>query len=194
MADEPSPDLPTRVQNFISNFELDDISENVDAVRSNVLDGQLGSRGELYFVSQIVLVLCILGGGVPFIGDLLFLLFGPGILITGLGVTLISLVDLGDSLSPWPVPSDNGIKTSGIYAEIRHPTYAGLIAACIGISIISGSATRLLLTFALFSLLNTKAEKEEVEILKKYPDYADYQKKVKGRFFPDDLVPDFLSK
>ena len=181
-------ELQNKLQNLLGSINADGLTENLDAIKSNVISGELGSRGETYAVAQLLVLGCILGGGVPFAGDAAMFLLGPGLLFAGAGVIFVSVNDLGDSLSPWPVPSGNGLKTGGLYAEMRHPTYAGLLAACAGGSIVTDSATRLLLTALLFYSLDVKSDYEEEELLMKYPEYATYQATVTSKFFPESII------
>jgi protein-S-isoprenylcysteine O-methyltransferase Ste14 len=99
---------------------------------------------------------------------------------------------LGGGLSPFPVPvdsSDEGVVSEGIYGQLRHPMYAGLLASCAGFSILTGSATRLLLTALLIYVLDVKSNFEEEELIKKYPvEYEAYMKEVEGKFFPQKLL------
>lgn len=173
-----------------SNINFDDVLSNVDAIKANTMEGEVGQRGEIYSVAQAVIILCILSGGVPFIGDKLTILVGPGLFLLGAAAMVLGVSDLGTALTPWPVPpkGDTGLKTEGVYALIRHPLYAGVLAAMAGLSIITGSANRLLLTAILFYSLNIKAEYEEEEMTKKYPAYDSYKEAVPGRFFPAELV------
>jgi protein-S-isoprenylcysteine O-methyltransferase Ste14 len=188
MADRPMADLQSKVETFLNSFNPNDIMSNLEIIKQNTLEGNVGSRGEQYVIIQFSLLACILGGGIPVIGDTLMLLLGPGLFILGSGSIMLSILDLGDSLTPWPVPSSNGLKTSGLYAEMRHPMYAGLLSFCIGLSILTGSANRLFLTAILTYALDVKADYEEKELIKKYPDYTNYQNQVNSKFLPMTLV------
>mmetsp|Transcript_3723 Transcript_3723/g.4886 ORF Transcript_3723/g.4886 Transcript_3723/m.4886 type:complete len:291 (-) Transcript_3723:1940-2812(-) len=158
-----------------------------NAVRSNLTDGELGSRGEIYFVLQAVLVLCILFGDVPVIGDTLKIILGPGLVLLGGSVAALGVVELGANLSPFPKPPKNSaLVTDGlVFSEIRHPIYAGLIYLMVGISMWSGSAMRILLCVGLWYLLDIKSDFEEEELIKKFgSDYIEYRNKVKGKLVP----------
>jgi protein-S-isoprenylcysteine O-methyltransferase Ste14 len=151
---------------------------DIGTVFSNLSSGEVGTRGEVYFAAQASLVLCILIGGVPVIGAPLQGILGPGLLLGGLVLAVLSLVDLGsDSLSPFPAPPQTAtLKTSGIYAEMRHPMYTGLLTIMLGLSLWTNSADRLLLTALLLYLVEVKSEKEEEFLLEQFPtDYALYQ-------------------
>jgi Phospholipid methyltransferase len=130
------------ITQVISDFDVTDVIDNIKG------DGNqpLGSRGEVYFVAQAVLLIMIAVGGVPFIGPPLQALGGPGLLLGGILIGVLAFVDLGsDSLSPFPDPTvDGDLKTQGIYSKIRHPMYTANIMISAGLSILTNSADRLL--------------------------------------------------
>lgn len=88
---------------------------------------------------------------------------GPALLLGGTVVSFKALGDLGiDSLSPFPSPPrGSALKTEGIYGQMRHPMYTGLLMFMLGLSIATNNADRLLLTGLLWYLLEVKSEKEE---------------------------------
>eukprot|EP00560_Eucampia_antarctica_P009793 CAMPEP_0197830786 /NCGR_PEP_ID=MMETSP1437-20131217/7401_1 /TAXON_ID=49252 ORGANISM="Eucampia antarctica, Strain CCMP1452" /NCGR_SAMPLE_ID=MMETSP1437 /ASSEMBLY_ACC=CAM_ASM_001096 /LENGTH=211 /DNA_ID=CAMNT_0043433397 /DNA_START=310 /DNA_END=945 /DNA_ORIENTATION=- len=181
----PLSDLPTLP-------DLESIQATLKSSLENASQGEIGQRGEVYFIAQAILVLCILGGGVPYFGDTLLFLAGPGLLILGAAVIVAGLVGLGatDGITPWPKPLEKTeLVTTGIYSYIRHPMYAGLLSSMMGISVLSESAIRVLLTFVLYLVLDAKANYEESELNLLLPEYADYQDNlVKGRFFPAAIL------
>lgn len=181
-------DLISSLQDKVQNFDISSLMEAFDKAKDNALSGDVGERGELYFFAQAALILCVLGGGIPFIGDFLMLLLGPGLLVLGLGVVVVSVTDLGTSLSPWPKPSGEGLRTDGLYSKLRHPMYAGALAACAGLSIVTGSASRLLLTALLLYVLEVKSDFEEAQLREAYPEYAEYASRVKNKFFPQEVL------
>lgn len=67
---------------------------------------------------------------------------------------------------------------------MRHPLYAGLIWLGFGLSAVTYSETRFVLSCLLFSVLNYKAAKEEEAMLEKHgDDYASYMQQLQ-RFIP----------
>lgn len=158
-------------------------------VITNISSGELGSRGEIYFAIQAVLFLCILYGNIPVLGDVLTFLFGPVACLAGVAVAALGLKDLGSNLSPFPkVPENTELVQTGIFAEIRHPIYAGLLCFSLGLSIWTGSAMRMLLTGALWLLLEKKSDYEEASLIETFDGYTEYKKKVTGKFFPARLL------
>jgi len=150
-----------------------DISKVVDNSK-----GDMGRRGEAYFFAQAALIVCIVVGGVPVVGEPLQAVLGPLLLVSGFLVGVLSVVDLGsDSLSPYPKPVDSGnLKTTGVYSQMRHPMYTALMTVMLGLSVVTNSADRLLLTAFLYYLLEVKSDKEEIFLTEVYgSDYTDYQ-------------------
>ena len=179
------------VNDFLSN-SMNSVTNFFSSTLENVQDGELGSRGEAYFVLQMTLVLCILFGEIPFIGDFVSFLLGPGLLTLGASLMALGIAELGSSnLTPWPSPAKNSsLITNGlVFDEIRHPIYAGLLFSMFGVSMWSGSAMRVLLCVALSSLLDVKTDVEEVELVEKFgDDYVDYRERVKSKFIPHRLT------
>lgn len=193
--DQPTkmPDMPDfNVNDLLSkvpeiNFDLKNF--DVETIKNNLMDGTFGERGEVYAAAQFALLACIVGGGIPFIGGALMVLLGPCLMLAGAATVFLSVKDLGNNLSPWSVPPSGGdLVQDGIYAQLRHPQYAGLAAFSGGFSILTGSASSLLLTGVLFYVFTLVAEKEEVELSKTYPKYSKYSNTVVGRFFPEEIV------
>jgi protein-S-isoprenylcysteine O-methyltransferase Ste14 len=156
-------------------LDVDSIKANLQAAVKNSASGEFGTRGEAYFVAQAALVVCIALGGIPYVSGFANFVLGPGLLLIGLATIVISFQDLGTSLSPWPTPPDDGsLKTEGIYAQCRHPMYAGLLATLLGLSVLTDSADRLLLTGLLWYVLDVKTDKEEEGLQEMYSDYSNY--------------------
>jgi len=187
---------------------------NFDQIRSNVLDGEVGQRGEIYVILQVVLFVSIASGYIPFFGiqNILDIICGPFFLILGVLISLSSVLDLGKSLSPWPVvpmvntinkgdnnneeenDDDNDVAllvTSGFlsYGQVRHPLYLGVLLIGIGLSIVTNSVTRLLLTILLYYLFELKTEYEEKSLKDAYPiSYESYMEDVPTKFIPKLLL------
>ena len=147
----------------------------------------IGTRGESYFFVQAALIVAIAIGGVPGLSNLLLLLAGPGLLLMGIVILVISVLDMGESISPWPKPNGNGLIQDGLYGVVRHPMYFGLLATMTGFSVATNSMSRLLLTLLLLGAIEIKTDDEEEHLKKVYAgDYEEYQKKVTSKFIPID--------
>jgi protein-S-isoprenylcysteine O-methyltransferase Ste14 len=174
-----------------SSSDKKSISEVFAALQANISSGELGSRGEIYFILQMALVLCILFGNVPVIGNALFVILGPGSVLVGGTVVTLGVIDLGTNLTPWPKPPKEGsLVTEGlVFNEIRHPIYSGLLFLMFGLSMWSGSAMRVLLCVVLRYLLDFKSDLEEDELIKTFgSDYITYRERVQGKFIPYRLT------
>lgn len=104
------------------------------------------------------------------------LIFG----LMALGLIVKGLLDLGGNLTPLPYPKDNGqLIQSGAYSLVRHPLYSGIIFAALSWVVFQFSLSHLIATAVLFAFFNAKASREEIWLTQKYPEYSDYQHRVK---------------
>jgi protein-S-isoprenylcysteine O-methyltransferase Ste14 len=175
--------------------------------------GEFGTRGEIWVVAQFAVLGFIVFGGdnVPLFGPLLRYWIGPSLIISGLSVLVTGSSNLGPLLSPWTVPitttttgttegdtttnndNNNILVTDGMFQFVRHPLYGGLLLASIGLSIVTDSVVRLVLTGILFLVLNYKTILEEDALLNKYGiQYQTYKQSVSGKFIPKELLNGFL--
>ena len=76
------------------------------------------------------------------------------------------------------------VVTTGPYAFVRHPMYAGAIPFLIGTPLLLGSWWGLLLSPALIVVLAIRAVLEERTLTAELEGYADYAKRVRYRFVP----------
>jgi protein-S-isoprenylcysteine O-methyltransferase Ste14 len=184
----------------LSNLNLDQFLENLDQIRSNVFEGKVGERGELYVVIQAILFLGLGLGFLPVVEDKIELIFGPICLIIGLIVSILSALGLGKSLSPWPVPVDeekggDGLVTTGLYSQVRHPLYSGVLLIGVGLAVITNSVPRFLFTLFLLYLFELKSNYEEKALQDAFPvSYDEYMKEVPTKFIPKSLLEIMFSK
>jgi len=84
------------------------------------------------------------------------------------------------------VQTDRGhaIATTGPYALVRHPMYAGAILLLIGIPLLLGSWYGLVLAPVLVVGFALRAVLEERTLQAQLPGYADYAARVRYRFIP----------
>ena len=164
-------DAADRAMKELPNFDASKVQENLQK-------GELGQRGEVYFVAQAVLMLAIVLGGIPVLGDPIRVVLSPVLLLAGAGIGVLSLVDLGsDSLTPFPKPAEgSSLKTTGVYSQMRHPMYSALLCFSLGLAMVTDSVDRLLLTGLLWYLLEVKTEKEETYLVELFgAEYERYQ-------------------
>jgi protein-S-isoprenylcysteine O-methyltransferase Ste14 len=142
----------------------------------------MGSRGEGWVVAQGILLAAILCAPrialFPFSMGLSIL--GWGMIAIGVVVMLMSCLQLGTNLTPLPKPvADGHLVTMGIYAIVRHPIYASLILAALGWGIATANIVALMLAGVLFVFFDFKSRREEAWLMQAYPEYAEYQQRVK---------------
>lgn len=152
----------------------------------------LGPRGEGWVAGQFLLLGLVAFASVPYLGSIvpqtlvrwvLFVVGGAEMLISAWAISR-GFVDLGRSLTPLPRPHAGAeMVERGIYRQIRHPIYAGLILAAIGWATLTGSPPAFAASLALGIFMDAKARREEVWLSDRYPEYADYRTRTK-RFLP----------
>jgi len=160
------------------------------------------NNGELFIFMEISMLLFILRGKVPFLHDLIQFLCGPILFIAGLIISVTAIRALNTtSFTPYtkPISPAKGGKmvTSGIYSWIRHPVYAGNLCCFIGLSIMSGSAMRLFLSFLYYLVVEYKTRQEEDGMENEFgvDAYENYRNQVEGKFIPSkDLVFQAIKK
>jgi protein-S-isoprenylcysteine O-methyltransferase Ste14 len=105
---------------------------------------------------------------------------GAGLVIAGAGawVALRGIRDLGANLTAVPAPRRGAsLVDAGVYARIRHPIYAGVIAVGIGWALVAVSLPALLAAGALAVWLDLKSRREEIWLVAHHPGYADYRRR-----------------
>lgn len=142
----------------------------------------MGKRGEGWFVLQMVLFVVIIlapsGGESAFPAWLRLL----GLALIGAGGLLgvWGLIVLGSNLTPFPKPIDHGhLVTHGPYRFVRHPIYASLILATLGLGLARASLVGLTLAALLLLFFDLKSRREEQWLRESYDGYAAYQRRVR---------------
>lgn len=162
-------------------------------VVSTLFNKKFGTRGEAFVVAQAILLYSITIGHVPLLKSFFTIVFGPAMFLAGAGVTVLSVREMGGAFTAFSTPVSkhkNGrLVMTGLYEKVRHPVYAGNMVALLGLSIMSKSAMRLVLTGFYCLLIEMKARKEEFEMKKTYGlEYSFYCKRVSQRFIPNSLL------
>ena len=102
------------------------------------------------------------------------------LIILALIFIIISVKDLGKSLSPMPRPKENSkLITKGIYRIIRHPMYYSLIIISFSLFIKSLTVYNFMLSILLTFIITNKIKIEEEFLTKKFNKYTLYKKEVK---------------
>jgi protein-S-isoprenylcysteine O-methyltransferase Ste14 len=145
-------------------------------------------RGEGWVILQIVLLAAMVVippriGGLPAWPDALYgLSVVAGLIIGLIGLLFVGLstLNLGANLTIFPHPKETGTLTQhGLYGLVRHPIYAGVLMGALGWSLLRASLPALALTVILGLFFDRKAAQEEIWLAEKYPDYADYRRRVR---------------
>jgi protein-S-isoprenylcysteine O-methyltransferase Ste14 len=149
----------------------------------------LGRRGEGWVVLQSVVLLAaaigaVVGPGWPDGGEPWLRIAGLALEAVAVVMFVVSRVTLGPSFTVLPRPRDRStLRSSGIYARVRHPVYGALLIGGVGLAL-----HRSPLVFAPTALLAVvfflKSLREEAWLAERYPDYPAYRQATPHRFIP----------
>jgi protein-S-isoprenylcysteine O-methyltransferase Ste14 len=90
-------------------------------------------------------------------------------------VGMAGALALGRGLTASPLPTSSAaLRTTGVYACVRHPIYSALLLGGAGVVLLSGRLTRVLIWLALLALLLAKTRLEERALAQRFPGYAAY--------------------
>ena len=144
-------------------------------------------RGGLWVLAQGALLLAVTGLGITFRNNskhIVFLLGGLLFLLASTYCGIAGVVALGRSLTPFPKPSAKTQFTQrGIYGLVRHPLYISVLCAAFGWSLLEQSWLALAVSLLLTIFFDAKARREETWLRQQFPEYANYQQRVR-RFVP----------
>lgn len=147
-----------------------------------------GVRGEWYVVVQFVLLAVIVvgprswngwpkmefpgGDGVRFLG--VALLIGGGVLAAA------GVLEVGRALTPLPSPAAHAVlRETGVYRFVRHPMYAGVLAAALGWALVRRGWLTLVYVLVAWVFLELKIRREEKWLVERFPGYAGYRRRVR---------------
>jgi protein-S-isoprenylcysteine O-methyltransferase Ste14 len=108
---------------------------------------------------------------------------GGIVMAGGVGVLVWGVRSLGRNITPGIEPlADGELVTSGAYAHIRHPIYAGVVLVLTGYTMAWSNWTlALVVGVVAFQYFNAKARAEERWMLQRFPGYASYMHHVPRR-------------
>lgn len=105
-----------------------------------------------------------------------------GAVLVGAGfiAAVLGLVGLRENLTAVPRPVEGGrLIDTGVYGLVRHPIYAGIIAAAGGWGLMAASPPALVVALAILLFFDAKSRREEAWLLAAYPGYAAYRRRVR---------------
>lgn len=103
--------------------------------------------------------------------------------VTGLLGVRWAMRALGDSLTPYPRPRSEGVLVeSGPYRFVRHPIYAAGSLLFVGAALVTSVPATIAALF-LPLLWWLKAGVEERFLAERFPEYAEYRRRVPRRLF-----------
>lgn len=146
-----------------------------------------GRRGEWYVVVQGLLFAVILfaprtafGLAWPAALTEASRLAGGVLIALGGVVSLMATFHLGANLTPLPHPRDNAtLVVGGLYRLVRHPIYCGVILMALGWALFVQGVLTLAYAAVLIVFFDLKTRREEHWLMRHFPDYADYRKRVR---------------
>jgi protein-S-isoprenylcysteine O-methyltransferase Ste14 len=102
------------------------------------------------------------------------------LMVVGAGLLLAALLKLGRNLTPLPFPKDGGtLVQTGAYRFVRHPIYSGGLTLAFAWALCVHGVLTLVYAAALFVLFDVKSRREERWLVEKFPEYRDYQRRVR---------------
>ncbi len=109
---------------------------------------------------------------------------GGAVAAVGALLGAVALLQLGGALSVFPAPKAGApLVTTGVYAWVRHPIYAAVLALAFGGALYGMDAYRFAVATALTVFFHLKAGYEERRLEAAHPAYAEYRRRT-GRFLP----------
>lgn len=126
-----------------------------------------------------LLLVCLLPVG-PVIGSGQLRPFGLVCLVLAVTVGGFALVAMGTDTKVHPIPDAGAnLHTNGIYVWIRHPMYAAVLLACLGVALSTGRVLSILAFLALLIVLHVKGRFEDGLLTEMFgAQYTDYAARV----------------
>jgi protein-S-isoprenylcysteine O-methyltransferase Ste14 len=147
-----------------------------------------GTHGEWYVAAQLALIAIVFFGPRtwselpvwPAPVARLSGLVGAALMLVGGGLLLAGLLRLGPNLTPLPFPRPQAtLVQTGPYRLVRHPMYGGGIVLAYGWALVVHGWLTLCYATVLFIFADIKAAREERWLVDRFPDYPDYQQRVR---------------
>jgi protein-S-isoprenylcysteine O-methyltransferase Ste14 len=143
------------------------------------------TRGTPWVVGQFALIVVIVGSAwLPPATPRWLKLVAVLVAAAGAVFAVWAVRALGSNLTPFPQPRAGGeLVEHGPFRYARHPIYGGGILFFTGVALTTSFAA--LVPTALLALLWLgKSKSEERRLSERFPTYAQYCSRVRGRFLP----------
>ena len=111
-------------------------------------------------------------------------LFGDMLVVVGLYVVFLVFRENTFTSATIEVKDEQKVISTGPYAMIRHPMYAGAFIMLLGIPLALGSWWAFIFVFLLFAAIVWRLLEEEKFLSKNLPGYTGYRQKVRYRLIP----------
>ncbi len=109
------------------------------------------------------------------------------LILVALPLAVAGALRLGAGLTASPLPSHAArLRTTGAYACVRHPIYAGLLLGGAGLVILGGRPARVVVWLGLLALLWARTVLEERKLSERFTDYRAYAART-PRLLPNPL-------
>jgi len=144
------------------------------------------ARGGWWVVGQAAIILAALALGPLARGRWPWPWRALGGLLLLLMVALVAggVAAHGRRLTPFPRPAPEArLLQEGLYGLIRHPLYTANLCFLWGWALVWASGPALLAALAAVPFYHAKARREEAWLRQRFPEYEDYERRVK-RFVP----------
>ena len=166
------------------NFERAKRQKNIRKKRKSIVE--TGTMTLFYFFIYFIIVKKIGYYRVENVEveNMIRLLGALSILIGGV-LNIIGRLNLGKNWANHIIIYEtHTFVTKGLYSIVRHPLYSSIMLMFYGASLAFSNYMVIVLTSIIFiPFMNYRAKQEEEELLKIFPEYKEYKKRV-WRFFP----------
>jgi protein-S-isoprenylcysteine O-methyltransferase Ste14 len=151
-----------------------------------IKSGTFRERGGWWVVAQFALfgliLLAMTRNHAPGVG---WQMAGWALVVAGALAAGGGLWAIRETLTALPAPIEHAVlRQRGPYAIVRHPIYGGLILGFAGLSIQGGNVPAFALSLGLIPFFYAKTSVEERMLISRFPEYAEYQERVRFRVLP----------
>lgn len=138
----------------------------------------------LYVAAQLLLLALIVVVNTQWVFPQVLKVPGLILLVIGLVITVVAILQLRTSITPFPTPRPGGkLVTTGMYRWVRHPIYLGVVATALGYSAYAADGGKVVFVVLLYLLLHYKSAYEESMLDRQYAGYDAYRQRT-GRILP----------